>query len=163
LIVTILGEVMPKAPDNKRPRKNQTEEKLRATPFGGVDEHDSEEKAIRLSVWRRFTEAKVVEELLTKPEFQNVRDELQAGLSCVLNGNPKDNIYRIFSEGRGMRLELNKKFAESLGEHQIPFFEGVVRAGIEGYGVVYMQVKGLLSRPKFDGKELETNASARKV
>jgi len=154
---------MPKAPDNKRPRKNQTEEKLRATPFGGVDEHDSEEKAIRLSVWRRFTEAKVVEELLTKPEFQNVRDELQAGLSCVLNGNPKDNIYRIFSEGRGMRLELNKKFAESLGEHQIPFFEGVVRAGIEGYGVVYMQVKGLLSRPKFDGKELETNASARKV
>ncbi len=154
---------MPKAPDNKRPRKNQTEEKLRATPFGGVDEHDSEEKAIRLSVWRRFTEAKVVEELLTKPEFQNVRDELQAGLSCVLNGNPKDNIYRIFSEGRGMRLELNKKFAESLGEHQIPFFEGVVRAGIEGYGVIYMQVKGLLSRPKFDGKELETNASARKV
>lgn len=154
---------MPRAPNNKSPKRNPTEEKLRATPFNGVDEHDSEEKAIRLSVWRRFTEAKVVEELLTKPEFQHVRDELHAGLSCALNGNPKDNIYRIFSEGRGMKLELNKKFAESLGEHQVPFFEGVVKAGIEGYGVIYMQVKGLLSRPKFDGKELEAQVSAKKV
>ena len=150
---------MGKPPNNMNPKKNPTEEKLRATPFVKAEDHDAEESAIRLSVWRRFTESKVVEELLTKPEFKHVRDELGAGLSCSLNGNPKDNIYKIFSEGRGMKLELNKKFAESLGEHQVPFFQGVVQAGIEGYGALYMQVKGLLSRPKVDMKEVDAAAA----
>lgn len=134
---------MPKAPDNRKPRKNSTEERLRATPFNSVDNLDTEEKAIRTMVWRRFTEAKVIEEMLTKPEFTNVAEELKAGLSCSLNGTPKDDIYKISSEGKGLKLEVNKKFAESLGEHQTKFFQGVVQAGIEGYGAIYMQVKGL--------------------
>ncbi len=147
---------MPKAPNNTKPKRNPTEEKLRATPFAGVDEHDNEEKAIRLSVWRRFTEAKIADELLTKPEFENVKDELREGLSCLLNGSPKDDIYKIFSEGKGLKLVINKKFAESLGEHQVPFFQGVVQAGIEGYGALYMQTKGLLARSRVDNKELES-------
>lgn len=147
---------MPKPPNNMRPKKNATEEKLRATPFSGVEILDTEENAIRLAVWRRFTESKVVEELLSKPEFRHVLDELNAGLSCALNGTPKDSIYTIYSEGRGLKLEVNKKFAESLGEHQVRFFQGVVQAGIEGYGALYMQVKGLLSRPGVDGKEIDS-------
>ncbi len=153
---------MPKAPNNRTPKKNSTEERLRATPFEVVDKLDSEEKAIRLSVWRRFRESKVVEELLTKPEFTHVVEELKAGLSCSLNGSPKDNIYKISSEGRGMKLEVNRKFAESLGEHQIRFFQGVVQAGIEGYGSLYMQVKGLLTRPNVDAKEFEAATTAKK-
>ncbi len=146
---------MPKPPDNRKPKRNSTEEKLRATPFAGVDALDSEEKAIRHSVWRRFTESKVAEELLTKPEFTHVVEELKAGLSCSMNGGTKDAIYKISSEGRGMKLEVNKKFADSLGEHQVRFFQGVVQAGIEGYGSLYMQVKGLLARPSVDPKEFE--------
>ena len=146
---------MPKSPDNMKPKKNTTEERLRATPFAGVDVLDSEENAIRMSVWRRFTEAKVVEELLSKPDFKHVVDELKAGLSCSLHGSAKEQIYKISSEGKGMKLEVNKKFAESLGEHQVKFFQGVVQAGIEGYGAIYMQIKGLISRPAMSGNELE--------
>ena len=153
---------MPKAPNNRTPKKNATEERLRATPFDAVDTLDAEEKAIRLATWRRFTESKVVEELLTKPEFTNVREELKAGLSCVLNSYPKDNLYRIFSEGRGLKLELNKKFVESLGENQIHFFKGAVEAGIAGYGGICMQIKGLISRPTVDAKELEAVAPGAK-
>lgn len=152
---------MPKAPNNLRPKKNATEEKLRATPFSEVTELDSEENAIRLAVWKRFTEAKVVEELLTKPEFHHVIEELKAGLSCSLHGSTKDQIYRIFSEGRGMKLEVNKKFTESMGEHQVKFFQGVVQAGIEGYGALYLQVKGLLN--KSSGASPETNSAVNKV
>ncbi|MBK9324479.1 MAG: hypothetical protein IPM97_16285 [Bdellovibrionaceae bacterium] len=50
---------MPKPPDNRKPKRNSTEEKVRATTFTGVEVLDSEEKAIRHSVWRRFTESKV--------------------------------------------------------------------------------------------------------
>ena len=137
---------MPKPMNNRTPKKNATEEKLRATPFEEVHDLDAEENAIRLSVWKRFTEAKVVEELLTKPEFNHVTDELKAGLSCSLNGASKDQVYKIFSEGKGMKLEVNKKFADSMGEHQVKFFQGVVQAGIEGYGSLYLQVKGLLNK-----------------
>ena len=141
---------MPRTANSRTPKKNRTEERLRATPFEGVEVLDAEEEAIRLSVWRRFTEARVVEDLLTKPEFQHVTEELKAGLSCSLQGGSKDHVYKIFSEGKGMKLEVNKKFAESLGESQARFFQGVVQAGIEGYGAIYMQVKGLLSRPNAD-------------
>lgn len=145
---------MPRTADNRSPRRNTTEEKLRATPFEGVDALDAEEKAIRLDVWRRFTEAKVVDELMTKNEFTHVKEELKAGLSCSVLGSSKDQMYKISSEGHGLKLEVNKKFAESLGEHQVKFFQGVVQAGIEGYGALYMQVKGLLKKPAVDPKEL---------
>lgn len=113
-------------------------------------------------MWRRFTESKVAEELLTKPEFTHVVEELRAGLSCSMNGGAKDAIYKISSEGRGMKLEVNKKFADSLGGHQVRFFQGVVQAGIEGYGSLYMQVKGLLARPSVDPKEFEAAGTVRK-
>jgi hypothetical protein len=154
---------MPKAPNNRAPRKNATEERLRATPFDGVDNLDAEENAIRLDVWRRLTEAKVVEELLTKPEFSHVVEELKAGLSCSLHGTGKDQMYKISSEGRGLKLEVNKKFADSLGDHQVRFFQGVVQAGIEGYGALYMQVKGLLKRPNVDAKDFESPRRAEKA
>lgn len=152
---------MPKPRNNMKPRKNATEERLRATPFNEVETMDLEESTIRLSVWRKFTESKIIEELLTKPEFSHVKEELKAGLSCSLHGSRKDQVYRIFSDGKGMKLEVNKKFAEALGDHQIKFFQGVVQAGIEGYGTVYMQMKGLLNRPnvssgQYDSKGKET-------
>lgn len=153
---------MARPTNNMMPKKNTTEERLRATPFEGVHDLDAEEKDIRLSVWRRFTESKVVEELLTKPEFKHVGDELKAGLSCSLNGqvaSQKDYIYKISSEGKGMKLEVNRKFAESLGDHQIKFFQGVVQAGIEGYGALYMQIKGLLSKPHSETGDLKTPKS----
>lgn len=141
---------MPRAKNNKVPKKNATEERLRATPFDSVDTLDAEEKAIRLEAWRRMTSAKVFDELMTKPEMSKVSEELKAGLSCSLHGSSKDQVYRIYSEGVGMKLEVNKKFAESLGDHQVRFFQGVVQAGIEGYGSLLLQVKGLLKRPSVD-------------
>ncbi len=138
---------MPKAPDNTKPRKNTTEERLRATPFTEVSRLDEEEAAIRLDTWKRMTEAKIFSELLTKPEFKHVKDELTEGLTCGMSGAAaKDRIYRIFSEGLGMKLELNDKFVKSLGKAQIPFFQGAVQAGIEGWGSLYWQAKGLLPR-----------------
>lgn len=148
---------MPKSPDNKRPKKNTTEERLRATPFEEIGDLDSEEQAVRLAAWRQYTDSKVKDELRTKPEFSHINEELEAGLECdAVSGKTIDRIYKISSKRRGLRLELNKKFAESLGEHQVPFYQSAIQAGIEGFGSLSMQVKGLISRPKVDPKDLET-------
>lgn len=146
---------MARTSDNRTPKKNRSEERLRATPFDSVDALAAEEEAIRLAVWRRFQESKVIEEILTKSEFSHVLEELKAGLECALNNNSEDNIYKIYSNGRGLRLEVNEKFAESLGDHQANFFQGVVQAGIEGWGAIHMQVKGLINRPTVEGRDLE--------
>ena len=135
---------MPRITGNKTPKKNVTEEKLRATPFEGIDELNEEEASIRLAVWRRFTEGKIVDELLSKPEGEHLRKEWEAGLLCFLGSDTKNNIYKIYSEGRGLKLQLNKEFAKTLGDHEVTFLEGIVRAGIEGYGSLYMKSKSII-------------------
>lgn len=138
---------MPRSPNNLRPKVNVSEEKLRATPFSSVAELDAEAKAIRLSVWRSFTEAQVIHELLTKPENAFVHEEWRRGLQATFDSrDAATRMYRIFSEGKGLTLEINKEFTMALGEQEVKFFEGVVRAGIEGFGALYLRSKGLITQ-----------------
>lgn len=135
---------MPKLSNNKTPKKNGTEERLRATPFDSVEELDSETASIRLAMWRRVTEGKILDELLSKPESKYLLDEWRAGLLCFFGNDSKNSIYKIYSEGQGLKLQLNKEFAKSLAEHEVTFLEGVVRAGIEGYGALYLKSKSII-------------------
>jgi len=138
---------MPKLQNNKAPKKNTTEERLRATPFSSIEDLDSETNSIRLAVWRRITEGKIIDELISKPECKYLIDEWKAGLLCFFGNDSKNSIYRIYSEGQGLKLQLNKDFAKSLADHEITFLEGVVRAGIEGYGSLYLRSKSIIQNP----------------
>lgn len=135
---------MPKKVDNKSPKKNGTEERLRATPFQSVEELDGETSNIRLAVWRRITEGKIIDELLSKPESKYLLDEWKAGLLCFFGNDSKNSIYKIYSEGQGLKLQLNKDFTKSLSDQEVTFLEGVVRAGIEGYGALYLRSKSMI-------------------
>ncbi len=135
---------MPKISNNKVRKKNGTEERLRATPFSSVEDLDKETDTIRLAVWRRITEGKIVDELLSKPECKYLLDEWKAGLLCFFGSDSKNSIYKLYSEGQGLKLQLNKDFAKSLADHEVTFLEGVVRAGIEGYGALYMRSRSLM-------------------
>jgi hypothetical protein len=139
---------MPRSPNNLRPKKNPSEEKLRATPFSSVAELDAEARSIRLSVWRKFNEAQVIHELLSKPENEFILEEWRNGLDARIDdGDPSTRMFRIYSDGQGLKLELNKSFTATLGDHEARFFEGVVRAGIEGFGSLYMRAKSIISPP----------------
>ena len=107
---------MPKQVNNKSPKKNGTEERLRATPFVSVEELDGETASIRLAVWRRITEGKIIDELLSKPESKYLIDEWKAGLLCFFGNDSKNSIYKIYSEGQGLKLQLNKDFTKSLSD-----------------------------------------------
>lgn len=152
---------MPRSPNNLRPKKNPSEEKLRATPFNSVAELDAEARSIRLSVWRKFNEAQVIHELLSKPENEFILDEWRKGLDARLDaGDPSTRMFRIFSDGQGLKLELNKNFTSTLGEHEARFFEGVVRAGIEGFGSLYMRAKSIISPPDRGFSDFEGGSSS---
>jgi len=143
---------MPKTSNNTKPKKNATEEKLRATPFDDVSELDQEENKIRVLIWKKLTEAKVIEELMSKPEFSFILNELKNGFNCRLVDiqitEQSNDIYKISSDGNGILLEINKNFIALMGDEQFKFYQGVVQAGVEGYGSLYYQLKGLLSRTK---------------
>jgi hypothetical protein len=123
---------MPRTSNPTTPKKNTTEERLRAT------------------VWLEFEKAREAHELLTKPRYAFLMDELKAGLTALTGKRGRDRIYRIFSEGVGMQVEINKDFTATLGDGEIRFLEGVLRAGIEGYGRVYLQTKRLIPSPTVD-------------
>ena len=136
---------MTRTPNNLQPRKNPSEERLRATPFKSVADLEAEAEAIRLNVWRRFNEARVIRELLTKQEYKFMLEEWQEGLAASFDDAGAVKMFRIFSDGAGLKLHLNKEFTSTLGEQEVRFFEGVVRAGIEGFGALYMRGKGILA------------------
>jgi hypothetical protein len=144
---------MPKAPNHVVPKKNATEEKLRATPFSGVEALDQEEQAIRLAIWRRLTEARVIDELLTKPEFKGVQEELSSGLVCSLSASLGEHLFRVSSGPRGLRLEVNKNVADSLGDNRGEFLQSLVKAGVESFGAIYLHAKGMASRAAGDRGE----------
>ena len=138
---------MPKVVNNKSPRKNSTQERLRATPFHSVEELDRETETIRKDVWRRFVEGQIIDELLSKPENKYLLEEWKAGLICFFGSDSRNNIYKIYSDGRGLKLQLNQEFTKSLADSEVVFLEGVVRAGIEGYGALYMRSKSIIQNP----------------
>ena len=154
---------MPKMSNNKAPKKNGTEERLRATPFNSVEELDSETASIRLAVWRRITEGKVIDELLSKPECKYLIDEWKAGLLCFFGNDSKNSIYKIYSDGQGLRLQLNKEFAKSLADHEVTFLEGVVRAGIEGYGALYLRSKSIIQNSEVHNSFKKNDLTTKKA
>jgi hypothetical protein len=145
---------MPRIADHLRPKKNSTAEKLRGTPFEDPSLLDAEAKAIRLSVWRRLTEAQVLNELLTKPDYRFVLAEWKAGLVAFFDDGSTEQIFRVFSDGQGLRLELNRAFTRTLGDAESRFVEGVVRAGIEGFGALYLRSKCILREGGQEGSPL---------
>jgi hypothetical protein len=135
---------MGRTKNNTAPLANATEERLRATPFTNVGELDAETKAIRLAVWRRFAEAKIINELMTKPELRFVVEEWREGLIASFGINSKDRIFKVYSEGKGLRLEVNKALTEKLEAHEAKLIESIVRAGIEGFGLLYLKGKSIV-------------------
>ena len=150
---------MPKTNDQLKPKKHTTDERLRATPFSNAEDLDKATKSIRQNVWERLTESKIINELLTKPEFKHILEEFKSGLICSQQDNPKEEIYKVFSEGKGLRLELNKNFTKAFGECEAKFIQGVVQSGVEGYGNLYFQVKGLFFKSALPEKDKKSSSS----
>ena len=116
---------MPQEPNHRNPKKNATYEKLRASPFRSADELAVEEEKIRLETWRRLTEARIFDELMTKPENGFVKRLWKAGVRTRFGGTGED-ICHVFADDEGVKMTVNKDVYNSLPSHEVQFIESVL-------------------------------------
>lgn len=135
---------MAKNSEKKGTRKeNTTYKRLEGLPFKFAAEAKEAEDKIRHQVWRRLTEAKAFDELIEKPEFANVKKELEAGLSYAY-GVDGEKLLKVFSQGQGILVAISKSFSDSIGKNENKMFESMLRAASDSFGDLYYRTKGLL-------------------
>lgn len=121
---------------------NVTLEKLSDLPFKTAKSLKEAQEEVRLSVWRRLEEAKVIEELTRREEYGFWREEFKEGLICCY-GEKNDNLVRVFSEGKGIKININKGLADASASSET-LLGVLVKAMSESFATTYYKAKGIL-------------------
>lgn len=127
-------------PESKSP--NVTLQKMAGLPFATAKELKEEEHNVRLSVWRRLEEAKVIHEMTERPEYGFWKDEFREGLVCCY-GEKNDNLVRVYSEGKGIKININKGLADAAPSSEA-LLGVLVKSMSESFANTYYKAKGIL-------------------
>src|ERR1700738_4342047 len=93
--------------------KNVTLEKLAGLPFKTATELKNAQEEVQLAIWKRLEEAKAIDALTKRPEYKFWRDEFESGLVCAY-GEKNENLVRVYSNGPGIKVNINKELASSI-------------------------------------------------
>lgn len=132
---------MPKK-DKKQPSQNVTFEKLSDLPFKTAKALKDAQHEVHMHIWRRLEEARALHQLLDREEYSFWHKEFQQGLVCGY-GEKTDNLVRVYSQGQGIQIDINKDLASS-----VPTSEGLlgtlVKSMSESFATTYYKAKGIL-------------------
>jgi len=135
-------------PKINMPKGNVTLEKLSELPFKNAKSLKEAQDEIRLQVWKRLEEAKVIDELLKREEYQFWKEEFKEGFACSY-GETNENLVRVYSEGRGLKININKALASALPSSE-QLLEALVRSMADSFAATFYCAKGIL--PPLDAK-----------
>ena len=121
---------------------NVTLQKMAGLPFKTAKELKEAQEEVRLSVWRRLEEAKVINEMIQREEFGFWTDEFREGLVCCY-GEKNDNLVRVYSEGKGIKININKGLADAAPSSEA-LLGVLVRSMSESFANTYYKAKGIL-------------------
>jgi hypothetical protein len=121
---------------------NPTYEKLAGLPFESAKELKDAQKAVQMRVWRRLEEARILEEFLDREEFKFVREEFREGLRCGY-GERSESLVRVFSEGKGIQIQINKDLADAIPSSET-LLGVLVRAMSDSFAGTYYKAKGIM-------------------
>lgn len=131
---------MPK--NKKQPSQNVTFEKLSDLPFKTAKALKDAQHEVHMHIWRRLEEARALHQLLDREEYSFWHKEFQQGLVCGY-GEKTDNLVRVYSQGQGIQIDINKDLASS-----VPTSEGLlgtlVKSMSESFATTYYKAKGIL-------------------
>lgn len=129
-------------------KANVTNLKLLDVPFKSAKALKDAQDQIRLQVWRRLEEAKILNEMLQQDNYKFWHDEFSHGLVCGYVEEHDMSLVKVFSDGDGIKININKALAVTapLGETVLT---QLVRAMSESFATTYYKAKGLL--PVTDG------------
>ncbi|WP_089718188.1 hypothetical protein [Candidatus Entotheonella palauensis] len=124
------------------PRKNTTTERLSGLPFASASELKTAQREILLAVWARLEQARVIDELTKRDEYQFWREEFAQGLVCAYD-DEGNALVRVFSDSPGIKIAINRELVTT-----IPTSENIVgvlvKAMSESFANTYYKAKGLL-------------------
>lgn len=133
---------------------NVTVDRLSFLPFKTAKALKVAQEEVRLTVWRRMEEARVMYEFLQLEQYAFWHDEFKSGLVCAYGEKEDPNLVRVFSEGSGIRININRGIAESA-----PSSEAVLGVLVESmsksFAATYYRAKGILASEDTKEDELK--------
>lgn len=122
---------------------NVTNEKLAYLPFKSAKSLKEAQEQLRLQIWRRLEEAKILNEMLALNEYRFWHDEFAHGLVCEFAESSDSSLVKVASLGVGIKITINKGLAVTT-----PLTDTVlgnlIKAMSESFAKTYYSAKGLM-------------------
>ncbi len=141
-----------KSKKDKSGTKNVTHEKLAGLPFSSAKAWKEAQDAVLMQVWRRMEEAKIIHQLLQRPEYKFWSDEFKEGLVCGYGEKGDANLVRVYSEGNGVMIAINRSLADAAPSAEA-VLGSLVRAMSESFAMTYYKAKGILAASEAQSEE----------
>ena len=133
---------MPRA-KTKDAELNKTRSKLENTPFKSAAEMNDKSQEIQMEVWRRLEYSRLFQKMTENENYEFVREELKQGLTCNYGENGDGYLVRVFSEGVGIKISINKDLVKEIDKSE-GFVEALIRSTADSFSKSYYQIKGML-------------------
>lgn len=143
---------MAKVRKAKTESKNVTHEKLAGLPFSTAKAWKEAQDAVQMQVWRRMEEAKVINDMIQRPEYQFWTQEFHEGLVCGYGEKGDANLVRVYSNGQGIKIAINRSLADAAPSAEA-VLGSLVKAMSESFATTYYKAKGILAASEAQAEE----------
>lgn len=143
---------MPKKSKKLTKSPNVTNEKLSGLPFASAKAWKEAQDAVQMQVWRRMEEARVINEMLKRPEYAFWSQEFKEGLVCGYGEKGDANLVRVYSDGNGVKIAINRTIADAAPSAEA-VLGSLVKAMSESFATTYYKAKGILSASEAQSEE----------
>ncbi len=149
---------MPKTKTKDSEYYNETRTKLENTPFKSAAEMNEASKDIQMQVWRRLEYSRLFQQMTDNKNYEFVKEELRQGLVCNYGNTVDGDLVRVFSEGVGIKISINKDLVKEIDKSE-GFVEALIRSTADSFSKSYYQIKGMLPS---EGPEMQEPAKKTK-
>ena len=133
---------MPKT-RSKASEYNKTRSKLEHTPFKSAAEMSEKSQEIQMEVWQRLEYSRLFQKMTENENYGFVKEELKQGLTCNYGGSDDKFLVKVFSEGAGINISINKDLVKEIDKSE-GFVEALIRSTADSFSKSYYQIKGML-------------------
>ncbi len=123
--------------------RNVTQEKLVDLPFSSAKLLKEAQDEVRLQVWRRLEEAKVIHQMLKKENYKFWTEEFTKGLTCSYEAASSNRLVRVFSNEEGIHICINRGIADNAPASEA-ILKTLVKAMSESFSATYYRAKGIV-------------------
>lgn len=125
----------------KHNHSNLTVKKLQGLPFDSATELKLAQEKLRKPIWERLEQGRILRELCEREEFSYIKEEFKRGIICKYGEN-SENLFRVFSKGKGIEISLNKDIDKDSPIDR-EMLGSLVKAVTDSFTKRYYETKGI--------------------